>query len=84
MLVLRPLLGGGLNDGFDPLDFNEASLVAQTVKNLPAMRETWLQSLSREDPLEKEMTTTPLFMPGEFHGQRSLMAKVLRSTKSRT
>ena len=34
-----------------------ASLVAQTVKNLPAMQEIWLQSLGREDPLEKEMAT---------------------------
>ena len=34
-----------------------ASLVTQTVKYLPAMRETWLQSLGQEDPLEKEMTT---------------------------
>ena len=33
------------------------SLVAQTVKRLPAMRETWVQSLSREDPLKKEMAT---------------------------
>ena len=32
-----------------------ASLVAQTVKNLPAMQETWVQSLGDEDPLEKEM-----------------------------
>ena len=32
-------------------------LVAQTVKNLPPMQETWVQSLSREDPLEKEMAT---------------------------
>ena len=31
------------------------SLVAQTVKRLPAMRETRVQSLGREDPLEKEM-----------------------------
>ena len=31
------------------------SLVAQTVKHLPTMRETWLQSLGCEDPLEKEM-----------------------------
>ena len=30
-----------------------ASLVAQTVKNLPAVQETWVQSLCREDPLEK-------------------------------
>ena len=32
-------------------------LVAQTVKNLPAMQETWVQSLGQEDPLEKEMAT---------------------------
>ena len=34
-----------------------ASLVAQTVRNLPAMQETWVQSLGRRDPLEKEMAT---------------------------
>ena len=34
-----------------------ASLVAQTVKNLPAMWETWVQSLGWEDPLEKGMAT---------------------------
>ena len=33
--------------------FHRASLVAQMVKRLPAMRETWVQSLGREDPLEK-------------------------------
>ena len=32
-------------------------LVAQTVKNQPAMQETWVQSLSQEDPLEKVMAT---------------------------
>ena len=32
-----------------------ASLVAQRLKRLPAMRETWVLSLGREDPLEKEM-----------------------------
>jgi len=31
--------------------------VAQTVKNLPTIRETWVQSLDQEDPLEKEMAT---------------------------
>ena len=35
----------------------KSSLVAQTVKNLPAMWETWVRSLGREDPLEKEMAT---------------------------
>ena len=34
-----------------------ASLVAQTVKHLPAMQKTWVQSLGLEDPLEKEMAT---------------------------
>ena len=34
-----------------------SSLVAQLVKNLTAMQETWIQSLGWEDPLEKEMTT---------------------------
>ena len=34
-----------------------ASLLAQTVKRLPAKRETWVQSLGREDPLEKEIAT---------------------------
>ena len=34
-----------------------AFLVAQLVENLPAMQETWVQSLGKEDPLEKEMAT---------------------------
>ena len=32
-------------------------MVAQTLKNLPAMQESWVQSLGWEDPLEKGMTT---------------------------
>ena len=35
----------------------KASQVAQRLKHLPAMRETWVRSLDREDPLEKEMAT---------------------------
>ena len=35
----------------------ETSLVAQTVKRLPTMRETWVRSLGWEGPLEKEMVT---------------------------
>ena len=46
--------------------------MAQMKKNLPAMQETWVQYLGWEDPLEKEMQSTPVFLPGEFHGQRSL------------
>ena len=36
------------------------------------MQETWVQSLDQEDPLEKEMATTVVFLPGEVYGQRSL------------
>jgi len=43
------------------------------LKNLPAIQETQVQPLDGEDPLEKEMATTPVFFPGEFYGQRSLV-----------
>ena len=33
------------------------------------MQETRIQSLGQEDPLEEEMTPTPMFLPGESHGQ---------------
>ena len=49
-----------------------ASLVAQMVNSLPAMWETQVRSLAWKDPLEKGMATTLVFLPGEFHGQRSL------------
>ena len=39
------------------LTYCSASLVAQRLKHLPAMWETWVRSLSQEDPLEKEMAT---------------------------
>ena len=44
----------GLSQG---IEYSGASLVAQMVKNLPAMQETWVQSLSWDDPLEKEVAT---------------------------
>ena len=40
-----------------PLQYSWASLVAHLVKNLPAMRETWVRSLGWEDPLEKGRAT---------------------------
>ena len=40
-----------------PLQYSWTFLVAQTVKNPPAMRETWIQSLDWEDPLEEGMAT---------------------------
>ena len=49
-----------MNDGEDMMKMEpsyQASLVAQMVKHLPAMQETWVQSLGQEDPLGKEMAT---------------------------
>ena len=57
------------------------SLMAQRVKCLPAMWETQVRSLGQEDPLEKEMATTPVFLPGESHGQRSLVGHSLCGRK---
>ena len=51
----------------------DASLVAQRLKRLPAMRETWVRSLGGENPLEKELATHSVLLPGESHGQRSLV-----------
>ena len=50
-----------------------ASLVAQMVKHLPAMQETWVRSLDREISWRRKWQPTPVFVPGEFHGQRSLV-----------
>ena len=47
--------------------------MAQRVKSLLAVRETWVLSLGWEDPLEKAMQPTPVLLPGESHGQRSLI-----------
>ena len=55
--------------------------MTQRLKCLPAMRETWVQSLDPEDPLEKEMATTPVFLPGESIGWRSLVGYSPRGRK---
>ena len=47
--------------------------MAQVMKNLSARQETWIPSLGREDPWRREWQPTPVFLPGEFHGQRSLV-----------
>ena len=52
--------------------FFRASPIAQFVKNLPAMQEMWVRSLGQEDPLEKDMATPSIFLPGESHRQRGL------------
>ena len=47
--------------------------MAQMVKNLPAMRETRVRSLDQEDSWRREWLPTLVFLPEEFHGQRSLL-----------
>ena len=61
--------------GLKRLDYKElkmavegASLVAQLVKNLPAMWETWVPSLGWENSLQKGKATHSVFWPGEVHG----------------
>ena len=43
------------------------SLVAQMIKNLSAVQETLVRPLGQEDSLEKEIATTLIFLPEEFH-----------------
>ena len=58
------------------------SLVAQTVKRLSTMRETWVRSLGWEDPLEKEKAIHSIFLPEKSYGQRNLAG--LLSTRSQS
>ena len=53
--------------GLSNFHFHWASL-----KSLPAMQETWVLSPGQEDPWRRKWQRTPVFLPGEFHGQRSL------------
>ena len=53
-----PRLGISAGDGIGyPLQYSRASLLAQPVKNLPAMWETWVRAMVWEDPLEKGKAT---------------------------
>ena len=47
--------------------------MVQMVKNPPAMQETWVPSLGREDTLEEEMETHSSILAWQSHGQRSLV-----------
>ena len=46
--------------------------MAQLVKNPPAIQETQAQSLGQGDPLKRKLQPTPVFLPRELQGQRSL------------
>ena len=62
-----------------PLDMGGASLIDQLVKNLPAMQETRVRSLSREDPLEKGVATHSSILARKSHGQRDTVHSVPKS-----
>ena len=59
-------------------------LIAQLVKNLPEKQEMWVHFLGREDPLEREMAISQVFLPGESYGQRSLAGYSPWGHKSQT
>ena len=61
-----------------------ASLVAQRVKHLPAMQETWVQSLDWKEPLKKEMAPHSSILAGKSRGQRSLVGYSPWGHKSQT
>ena len=58
-----------------------ASLVAQTVKSLPAMRETWVRPRVGKIPWRRAWQPTPVFLPAESHRQRSLAGYSPRGRK---
>ena len=61
-----PGLGKSPGEGIGyPLRYSWASQVAQAVKNPPAMRETWVQSLGCKIPWRRAWQPTPVFLPGE-------------------
>ena len=57
----------------------QASLVAQMVKNLSAVLETWVRSLGQEDPLEKAMAIYSNILTWRIHGHRSLVVQRFRN-----
>ena len=72
--LVKICLGRSPGEGIGyPLQYWWVSLVAQMVKNPPSMRETWVQSLGREDPLEEGMATNFSILAWRIPmGQRSL------------
>ena len=61
---LGPRLGDGSGD--------RGGSVAKNPPAMQEMQEAWVQPLVLEDPLEEAQQPIPIFLPGEFHGQRSL------------
>ena len=65
---LIPGSGRSAGEGIGyPLQYSWASLVAQLVKNPPAVQETWVRSLGWQIPWRRERLSSPVSWPGEFH-----------------
>ena len=81
-----PGLGRSPGEGIGySLQYSWASLVAQMVKNLPEMQETWVQSLGWEDPLEESMATQSSMLAWRIPMDRGAWwATIHGVTKSRT
>ena len=74
-----------VNDKVSVTRVSEVFPVAQSVKSLPAIQETWVQSLGREDSLEKEMATHSSILAMENSMDRGAWwAKVQEFTKNQT
>ena len=81
-----PGLGRSPEEGMGyPLQYSWASLVAQTVKNPPAMWETWVRSLVWEDPLEESMATHSSILAWRILMDRGAWQAIIHGvTKSQT
>ena len=88
MQETRLIPGSGRSPGEGigyPLQYSWASLVAQAVKNLPAVLETWVQSLDREVPLKEGMATHSSILAWRISMDRGVWwATVHEVAKSRT
>ena len=81
-----PVLGRSPGEGISyPLQYSWTSLVAQMVKNPPAVQETWVRSLGWEDPLEEGMATHSIILAWRIlMGREVWRAAVHGVTKSQT
>ena len=68
MPIMIPSLNAEIADPLRKLGFPGGSVV----KNLPATKEMWVQSLGPEDLWRRKCQPTPVFLPGKSHGQRNL------------
>ena len=82
-MFLHSHIPADTSDILSAIDYG-MSLIAQLVKNLPAMQDTWVQLLGREDPLEKEMATHSSILTWRITWTKSLAGYSPWDCKSRT